>query len=400
MALRFWRQATHTVICAGPFFGGMLQNAFCWSTHINEEVRTVKWISRFFDRPGTKPSDPKSHGTPQPESQSPPKSRPDSQSPSPSVAGPDLVAQLEDKLRRLAVRIKEADALESAGKADEAQAAFEECLASVARERFPLTVDLLLPIWMGIGFCHADRNDWAGALKWYSKVEECLHAAPALMASSASKQAGQSPPAWYRHLPEGVIVLFPANFEWKPALANIYDSIAIAFDNNNELEPASDYYNRSASLYHKLGNLTRASQVLGHQAIGCRRREQWPEMAEAAEKMQLVAEAAKDKAAELHSFRLLGQAYANLRRHSLSMASFAKAVLHGRDLKDAGVARDEDTLRKLIQAFRPNMIQTGNVEVVQMLVGVEAIVGAPDLVEDTALLDRLRTQSSQGTSRT
>ena len=109
----------------------------------------------------------------------------------------------------------------------------------------------------------------------------------------------------------------------------------------------------------------------------------------AAEKMRITAERAQDKNAQLLALRMLGQANTNLRRVAPAMASFAKAVLLGRELNNPDVATDEDTLTRMIAIARPGMIQSGNADVVEMLLGLEAIIGSSDIVQDTALLKQL-----------
>jgi hypothetical protein len=47
----------------------------------------------------------------------------------------------------------------------------------------------------------------------------------------------------------------------------------------------------------------------------------------------------------------------------------------------------------MIAIARPSLILSGAYDVVELLVGLEAIVAAPDLAQDTALLKRLRGQS-------
>jgi hypothetical protein len=134
--------------------------------------------------------------------------------------------------------INDAAALESARRIDEAQSACQECLDIAARERLPVTIDVLPPIWNGLGSCYANRNDLAGALDWYAKVEECLHAVGAMMAREGSPATDSSRPAWYRHLPEGVVVLIPENFAWKDHMANVYDARGVAYDNKNDVARA------------------------------------------------------------------------------------------------------------------------------------------------------------------
>jgi tetratricopeptide (TPR) repeat protein len=186
--------------------------------------------------------------------------------------------------------INDAAALESARRIDEAQSACQECLDIAARERLPVTIDVLPSIWNGLDSCYANRNDLAGALDWYAQVEECLHAVGAMMARERSPATDSSRPAWYRHPPEGVVVLIPENFAWKDHMANVYDALGVAYDNKNDVARATDYHNHAARLYHHLGNAAREPLVWLHQAHGCQRRGQWDGLGLAAKKMRIIAE--------------------------------------------------------------------------------------------------------------
>jgi len=366
----------------------------------------MSWISRFFGRSAGNPSDatlesksspePLAAPTSEPERQSLRQVPPDSEPSSQPAARPDLLGKLDANLARLQTLLKQADALERAGRIDEAEAAYQECLAQMERERSPVTIDLLIATWMGQGFSRANRKDWPAALAWYEKVEECLHDTPSMMARDPSKEADKSTPRWYRHVPKGVVVLFPKTFDWMRALANVYDSIAIAFDNNNELQPASEYFGRSAALYRKVGDLRGETQVWFHRAMCGGRREQWNEMGMAAETMRATAEEAKDRGAQLSAHRLLATAHSNLRQFKMMFVCNAQAIVLARELKDASLSKDEQKLRKLIEVLRPNMIESGEVETVELLVAMESLIGAPEFAQDEALLSQLRGQALKG----
>ena len=367
----------------------------------------MNWISRLFGPRAVKPSDrasapkssPDAHAAPSAESgsQSPRQAPTDSQPSIEAAAQPDPLERRGADLAELQSRLKQADALERAGRIDEAEAAYQECLAQMERERSPVTIDLLIATWMGLGFCRANRKDWPCALAWYEKVEECLHEVPSMVARDLSKEAEKSPPRWYRHVPKGVAVLFPKTFDWMKSLANAYDSIAIAFDNNKELETASEYFGRSAALFRKIGDLSGETQVWFHRAMCAGRREQWNELGMAAETMRAIAEEAKDRGAQLKAYRLLATAHTSLRQFKMMFVCNAQAVVLARELKDADVANDEQKLLKLVGVLRPNMIDSGEIETVELLVAMESLIGAPNLAKDEALLKQLRGQGAKGT---
>ena len=78
--------------------------------------------------------------------------------------GPDY----SGAIARLTAAIQQAHALEQSRQVDAAQAAYQTCL-TMAQGYAMLQADQLFEIWMGLGFCQADRNDWPGALAWYGR---------------------------------------------------------------------------------------------------------------------------------------------------------------------------------------------------------------------------------------
>ncbi len=300
------------------------------------------------------------------------------------------LAEMNANRERLRILMNEADLLERACQVDEAMAAYMECLLVPARERFPVGVDQLIDIWMGLGFCHADRRDWTGALGWYHGVEQCLASVAESRASDQQLSGSQAKPEWHEHLPPGFVVVVPRTFDVESAQANTYDSIALALDNSDQLESASEYYQRAASLYAQLGNFARESDIWLHQTHGFGRRQQWAQMATTAEKMRVAAGKAQKRSAELESFRLLGYAMRNLQDWPAMFEFKARAVLLARELKDPGLAQDEEILRRILDVLRPNMVQSGDREITELLVRVATIVDDPDLAQYKVLLQKLQ----------
>jgi tetratricopeptide (TPR) repeat protein len=143
--------------------------------------------------------------------------------------------EIEHKIRELQRHIEQADALERAWLVDEAEPAYHACLQMAARERIPLLEGQLAQIWMGIGFCYADRNDWLGALLWYHRAEATLQSAPVFNPNPESPESQANAKKWSPFVPEGVTVIFQQSFTAEAHLAALCDSIALAYDNANQL---------------------------------------------------------------------------------------------------------------------------------------------------------------------
>lgn len=294
--------------------------------------------------------------------------------------------EIERKINQLQSRIQQADALEQARRVDEALAAYHACLHMAAHERVPLLDGQLVQIWTGIGFCYADRNEWHQALEWYHRAEATLLSAPVFNPNPKSPEAQANAKKWSPYLPEGVTVMFRQSYPAEAHLAELCDSIALAYDNDNQLGRAKEYYQRSLDLHSKLGNPAREAEVWLHQAVGCQRRQQWFDLEQAADNMLLAAERAQAKPYMLAARRFLAQSQINQNRPFKTLEHLGQAVVLARELKDAKLAGDESLLRDLVRSMRPGVLQRGQADFLEPLVYAEATLNDPNLAQDKALL--------------
>jgi tetratricopeptide (TPR) repeat protein len=159
--------------------------------------------------------------------------------------------ELEGKIIILQQYIDQANALEQARQIDEAQSAYMDCLDFASREYMSILGEQLVEIWMGIGFCHAGRNDWHPALEWYHRVEAAILSAPELNREPMSQASRLIVQKWTPFLPKHVRVSFRRSFPAKANLAKVYDSIALAYENSNQPEQAKKYFQLSNDLHSK-----------------------------------------------------------------------------------------------------------------------------------------------------
>ena len=296
--------------------------------------------------------------------------------------------EIERKINQLQSRIQQADALEQARRVDEAQAAYHACLQMAAHERIPLIDGQLVQIWMGIGFCYADRNEWRRALEWYHRAEAVLLSAPVFNLNPKSPEAQANAKKWSPYLPKGVTAMFRQSYPADVHLAELCDSIALAYDNDNQLERAKEYYRRSLDLHSRLGNPAREAEVWWHQAVGCQRRQQWFDLEQAADNMLRAAEGAQAKPHMLAARRFLAQSQINQNRPFKTLEHLGQAVVLARELKDAKLAGDEGLLGDLVRSMRLGVIQRGQADFLEPLVYAETVLNDPNLAQDKALLQK------------
>lgn len=294
--------------------------------------------------------------------------------------------EFEHALAQIQQQIKQADELEHARRVDEALAAYQACLDDAARNHSPMTGDMLAQIWLGMGFCHADRDDWMGALEWYHRAEAVTLSTPQFNPDLQSTQVQDNAQRWTPFVPDGINVL---SLPWDMAqsdLATLYDSMALAYDNSNQPMWAARYYDRSADIFIALADTAREAKTWMHQAIGYQRRQEWFNLEVVGYKYLRACERLDDKPQMLTARRWLAQSQVNQQRLFTALEHLGQAVLLGRELNDPNTGPDEKTLGDMFHSVRARVIATGHVEPLQMLVKAETIAGSPTLEEDSALL--------------
>lgn len=170
------------------------------------------------------------------------------------MSSQSLSPEIEQKLAQIQSQIRQADSLEHAGQLDKALAAYQACLDDAARDHAPISADLITQVWLGIGFCHADRNDWKGALEWYHRAEAITLSTPQFNPDPPSKEARENAGRWTPLIPQGLDVLL---LPWDMAqsdLGKLYDSVALAYDNSNQSTQAAVYYDKSATIFITLAD--------------------------------------------------------------------------------------------------------------------------------------------------
>jgi tetratricopeptide (TPR) repeat protein len=141
----------------------------------------------------------------------------------------------------------------------EALATFEGCLTTAIQEETLLLVDLFADIMISIGFCYADLHEYEKALQVYHQLETVL-------------EQGEG---WYQALPERLEIGVYESYNPGFPLAAVYESIAIAYDNTNQLEKATHYYKSAITTYFELKETARAAKTWYFVGNGCRRRGDW-----------------------------------------------------------------------------------------------------------------------------
>lgn len=270
--------------------------------------------------------------------------------------------------------IEAADRLESAGQPDQARETYHVCLELAAGYNIPLFAGQLVQIWVGLGFCAADQKDWAGALSWYHRAEAVIYSAPFFNPDPDAPTARAQAEQWSLYLPEGVVVFFSENYPAETQLALLCDSIALAYDNSDQLPYAELYFQRSAGLHAKLGEPLREAEVWYHQSLGCQRRENWIKLETVARRLAAAAERANFQPLRLAAERLLSQSFFNRGRPLETLEHLGRAVMLGRDINHPDIEEDEGRLKELVEQLRPGFMERNEVEELAALAAAEAIL--------------------------
>lgn len=297
------------------------------------------------------------------------------------------MSDIPDTLLMIWSSIQEADQLEANGQVDEAEDSYRNCLKMAVLLNTPLPFEAITHIWLGIGFCYASRKNWAEALAWYHRIEALIFSTPTFNSAPQSEKAKANAQKWVPHLQPGLKVMLDGDTA-EETLANLCDSIALAYDNKKELEKAKTYYQRSYNIYGKLNKPDRQALVCFHQAVGLEHRREWAELEQVAQKQYEAAVKAQNKQLLLYAARFLGYATGNQGRPFKTMEYLAEAILLGRERKDPQAKRDEELLKTTIRAIRPGVLKRQESQFLELLVEAEEIVNAPDpeWAEDAELL--------------
>jgi tetratricopeptide (TPR) repeat protein len=269
----------------------------------------------------------------------------------------DLPPDNAAAVARLAAAIQQANDLEQSRQIDAALAAYQGCLRMIEQHPGPILAEQLMEIWMGFGFCAADRNDWPGALEWYLRAEAMVLSAPAFSADPHSAEASALAQKWTPFMPNNHHLVFMPGILVQACLGRICESIALAYDNAGQLSEAGRYYQRALDLFRQLDDAEREAAVWMYQAVGYRRREDWDGMIEAASQMLAVAERAQDGPGQLEARRLLTQAHVNQRRFFRVLEHLTEVVRLARQLGDARLPVEEGLLRDTIAQVRPAALE-------------------------------------------
>jgi tetratricopeptide (TPR) repeat protein len=301
------------------------------------------------------------------------------------------MSDIPDTLLMIWASIQEADQLEAQGKADEAEDVYRNCLKMAVLLNTPLPFDAISHIWLGIGFCYASRQNWTEALAWYHRLEALIFSTPKFSKDPQSEKAKANAQKWVPHLQPGLKVMLDGDTA-EEALANLCDSIALAYDNKNEQEKAEAYYQRSYNIYGKLNKPVNQALVCLHQGVGLEHRQEWAKLEQVAQKQYEAAVKAEHQEFMLSAARFLGYAVGNQGRPFKAMEYLAEAILLGRELNASHIKRDEELLKITINAIRPKVLAKKEAQFVELLVDAEKIINSPHYAADAQLLQELTAQ--------
>lgn len=241
--------------------------------------------------------------------------------------------------------VRKADLLEKERQIDAALAAYKACFDLAQRERAPLHIHHLTHIWMGVGFCYADRNDYKSALQMYQLVEKALQSFATTRATGGPAPEAQ---AWTRFLPPGVITIITDDYDPVRGLATLSESIALAHDNLDQPTQAQAYYERAIQGHLNVGDNAGAARIYQYIAHHSRRREDWPNLKLAGEGLLEMATQANDPALQIFAWQCLAQAAVNELNVLGAIEYLELAVQAEKQTRSLELERDQKLLDELI----------------------------------------------------
>lgn len=245
-------------------------------------------------------------------------------------------------------QIGQADQLEAARQVEAALTAYRACFDIAQREAIPLYIHQLTHIWMGIGFCYADHQQWDQALQFYQQVEKVLKAAEAIQQDPQSPAAQEQVREWTHWLPPGVQVIMPEGFEPAEGLAYLYESMGLAYDNSDRFSTAQTFYQQAIEGHQQRNDMTSAARVWEHVAVHRQRREDWENLQVAAEQLLALAEKSQDVNRQIRALQFLAQASWNQLR-MLAALEYLKRVV---ELEQQGQHPDLSHDEQMLANFR------------------------------------------------
>lgn len=219
----------------------------------------------------------------------------------------------------------------------EALATFEGCLTIAIQEQVMLLVDVFTDIMISIGFCHADLYEYEKALKVYHQLETVL-------------EQGEG---WYSALPEGMEIGVYEDYNPGFPLAAVYESIAIAYDNTNQLEKASQYYKYAINTYFELKELARAAKTWYFLGVGCRRRGDWRNLQRAGDQIVSLLGPEGDAGLKIKGLQFLAQAHVNQNDFAQAATYLKLAITLEAEIGHPDLAMDQEILSDILVRLQP-----------------------------------------------
>lgn len=144
--------------------------------------------------------------------------------------------------------IEQANGLLQAEQVGDAYLAYRACLKDVAQAELTISIEELSAIWMGIGSCYAARERWAKALQWYQLSKTAVLSTAAFLSDTESAAGIARRAKWEQYAPKGMVITLDHDAPER-ALGDICESIAAAYDNNEQPDRAALYHQHAATLF-------------------------------------------------------------------------------------------------------------------------------------------------------
>ncbi len=250
-------------------------------------------------------------------------------------------------------KIELANELEVKGQSAEALAAYQSVFDLAKQLGIPLYIHQLSTIWMGIGFCHANRHEWDEALRFYGLVEMALRSvALARQRQGVSDESMQAEVRqWMQAVPHDLRVVVADGFEPVAALSTLYESIALVYENTGRMDSAQLYYGQAQNGHQQLNNVEGMARIWYYQGYHAQRRKEWPRLLEVSQGFLQFAQQRERVNDQITAAQWMAQAQANLGRDLQALAALSLVVEIEQKAGHADLARDQQLLGQLRQGL-------------------------------------------------
>ncbi len=236
----------------------------------------------------------------------------------------ELFAKLEPINRQFQYALQ----LAQQGQIEAAMNAYFECLKLAALDSIPLHARLVASILINVGFCHADLGNWQQAFYHYQMAEGVLTHDEAMLQQVADRYQMST-------------IFYFDNDDLRPMLAELYNSIGLGHNLQNEWEQALAAFRNAFTIEREYKDYAACLLTLNYIGMGYQQRNMWKDLDVTARQMLKVNKLAQQPHYEMAARRYLAQVFGNTERPKEMLAQLEAVVKIGKSINHPDVGKDE-----------------------------------------------------------